>query len=75
MSRARRCDRCKKFYDLHDEDDEVKRICYRGTRIYGISITDACESRLAYFDLCPECVKALDSFMNHNHPDVEESEE
>lgn len=65
MSIASRCDRCKTFYDRNDKDDELKRIGYKGAKIHGMMITDQYENRLKYFDLCPECAKGLDNFMNH----------
>lgn len=65
MRYAFRCDRCKRFYDQHDDDDREKRLSYQGAKIQGISLTDGYQNRLVNFDLCPECVKALDDFMNH----------
>lgn len=72
MSKAFRCDRCKAFYDRNDKDDELKRIGYKGVKIFGMMITDRGGDRLEYFDLCPECTKALDIFMNHS--EINESE-
>lgn len=64
MSYAFRCDRCKGFYDQQDDDDREKRLSYQGTKIQGISLTDAYQNRLVNFDLCPECVNALVEFIN-----------
>ena len=72
MSSAFRCDRCKKFYDRNEEDDEVKRTGFKGNKIYGMAITDRYKNILEHFDLCPECVRALDIFMNDS--DIEKSE-
>lgn len=72
MSNAFKCDRCKKFYDPLNEDEKDKRITYRGSDIYGISLLDFYQNGLASFDLCPECVKALDNFMDY--PDKEEQD-
>ena len=72
MSNAFRCDICKKFY-ARGEEDTAKRIKYHGTAIHAICLLDSCQKFLKRFDLCPECVKALDDFMNH--PDLEEKEE
>ena len=56
---AKKCDRCKKFYDRN----EVK---YKGSVIDGISLTRG----MSYFcltrkDLCDDCLKSLDKWFNN----------
>lgn len=52
--RAMKCDRCGKFYEEHEGmlvDTELKR--------------GFLERRKTY-DLCPECMKELEDFLNNN---------
>ena len=52
--RAMKCDRCGKFYEEHEGmlvDTVLKRKYWRDRKTY---------------DLCPECMKELEDFLNNN---------
>lgn len=57
---ARKCDRCGKYYDLYNTDNDkpntIKFVSLNEKRQY-------CEGAVKSFDLCPECMKAAKKFM------------
>ena len=68
MSKARKCDKCGKFY----EKNTVKWEDY-GTRgvACGFTINGSCTTMITY-DLCDSCVEELKEFMGIKHDVVEE---
>lgn len=53
MADAKKCDRCGRFYSLHDKDISVFKVGHRNH--HGIFLA---------IDLCEECQEALDAFMS-----------
>ena len=53
MSEAKRCDKCKKYFDKDDVYLELKVIAHE----------DNCEYLPTYFDICEECKKAFEDFL------------
>lgn len=59
MALARKCDRCGKLYEYYESDDETNAVALFGVYEDG-GIFNEEEPR----DLCPECLRAFDAFMN-----------
>lgn len=57
MSKALKCDRCGKFFELKDMDEKY---CDR---------TDIYSPRSCGMDLCPECYGKLEKWMEANEID------
>lgn len=58
---AKRCDRCKKYYDKNSKNETVGRI--HGGVIEGI-VTYTTGSNLdKYFDLCDDCIDDLKEWL------------
>lgn len=64
MSKALKCDRCGKFFELKD----MKEKYGDRERIYHIT-TDICSPRSCGMDLCPECYGKLEKWMEANEND------
>ena len=71
MADAKKCDRCKKFYDVYDGIPFVNQ---NGNRYNCIDLR--CEGYTMYhhFELCEDCQKALYSFLK-NVPVEKKTEE
>ncbi len=71
MANAKRCDRCKNFYDEKEEilgvknEKGIKRGWYKGNFIYSINIQDYMGRNLNSnsLDLCPTCSAGFANFM------------
>lgn len=61
MADAKKCDRCEKFYE---ENTITKRINGYIYKIGGITVLSTGESNVFYADLCDDCVKDLNKFLN-----------
>ena len=63
---AMKCDRCGKFYEHY----AGSKIFYETTKANAVSLIDIDLERKHYsrktYDLCPECMKELEDFLNNN---------
>ena len=57
MARARKCDRCGKFYEKNTETNK------RATVLIGVSFVDATYRNIDDKDLCDECIAKFKRFM------------
>ena len=62
--RAMKCDRCGKFYNYYTGS----KTFYETTKANGIILADIDMERKHYsrksYDLCPDCMKELEKFLN-----------
>lgn len=65
MSTAYKCDRCGAFYDNH-----VLRFHFDDDTYFGLLLSEGC-SVSKPVDLCPDCLKAFDDFINNRTSDPE----
>ena len=68
MSKARKCDRCGKFYERNTvnwEDYAARDV------VYSLTINGRCTNMITY-DLCDQCINDLKGFMGLKHNVVEE---
>ena len=62
MADAKKCDRCKKYYDDYDGIAFSETLTNRYNRMHLIR-SDDYDCRYKRFDLCPDCMSALISFI------------
>lgn len=63
---ARKCDKCGKLYEYYifTEEIEGKEVKVNAISLANFNIRgDYCDS--SYYDLCPDCMKELISFLNN----------
>lgn len=61
MSKAKKCDRCKKFYL---ETDDIKiRPAYAELKIFSVELKGMGGTHIRGFDLCADCASKLDLFL------------
>ena len=61
MADAKKCDRCGKFYDENTITKIINGFKYK---IGGITVMSTGGSDIFYADLCDDCVKDLNKFLN-----------
>lgn len=68
MSEARRCDRCRGFFDLSEYDQKNRNLPYDMKGAYiKIMLFDRYgekENSVRWYDLCPKCVEVLNQWLN-----------
>lgn len=68
MSEARKCDRCKDFYDIAEEQqDKLKPYDLKGAYAKLLFCDNNREypETVRWFDLCPNCVELLDKWLEN----------
>ncbi len=63
---ARKCDRCKEFYDLSKEDRERRDwpVDIKGA-IARLYLRSGSDEKGDWYDLCPKCVKSLQEWLEN----------
>lgn len=56
MARVFKCDICGEYYPYPKGYDEINRITFR-------QVNHSTQHELRYFDICPDCVKAFEKFV------------
>lgn len=66
---ARKCDRCKEFYDLSKEDRERRDwpVDIKGA-IARLYLRSGSDEKGDWYDLCPKCVKSLQEWLENHGP-------
>jgi len=73
MSEARKCDRCRGYFELSAEDQKNRDYPYdmKGTyvKIMLFGRYGEVENSVRWYDLCPNCIESLDKWLEN--PDIE----